>query len=137
MLSLLCNVNFNENDEFRDNKYYQDLSNNEFLKIISENENFHKTIDNMKTIFNDSQNEEDANKLTKSNINSYLDTNKKDSVSLAISCLQSFVQINWLGPTPLQSSKLPMSLIQEKLYENEPSNRVFNLIDHFKPMSEV
>ena len=53
MLSLLCNVNFNENDEFRDSKCYQDLFNNEFLKIISENENFHKTIDSLKTIFNE------------------------------------------------------------------------------------
>lgn len=137
MLSLLCNVNFNENDEFRDSKCYQDLFNNEFLKIISENENFHKTIDSLKTIFNESQNEDDINKLIKSNMNSYMETNKKDCINLAISSLQSFVQMNWLGPSPLQSSKLPMTLIQDRLYENEPSNRVFNLIDHFKPISEV
>ena len=137
MLSLLCNVNFNENDEFRDSKCYQDLFNNEFLKIISENENFHKTIDSLKTIFNESQNEDDINKLIKSNMNSYMETDKKDCINLAISSLQSFVQMNWLGPSPLQSSKLPMTLIQDRLYENEPSNRVFNLIDHFKPISEV
>jgi hypothetical protein len=137
MLSLLCNVNFNENDEFRDSKCYQDLFNNEFLKIISENENFHKTIDSLKTIFNESQNEDDINKLIKSNMNSYMETNKKNCINLAISSLQSFVQMNWLGPSPLQSSKLPMTLIQDRLYENEPSNRVFNLIDHFKPISEV
>ena len=137
MLSILCNVNFNEKDEFRNSKNYQDLLNNDYLNIISENEYFHKYIDNLKSILETSDNEEESLRTVKTNLNSYLDLSKQDCVTLAISCLQSFVQINWLGPSPIQTSNLPMSIIQDKLLENEPSNRVFNLIDHFKPMSQV
>jgi hypothetical protein len=58
-------------------------------------------------------------------------------IALAISCLQSFVQLNWLGPLPIQTSNLPLNLIENSLTENSSSNRAFNLIDHFKPHSEV
>jgi hypothetical protein len=136
MLSLLCNVDFGEKDEFRNSSGYRDLLDQNYLSIICENEHFHKYVDSLKSNLDDAI-EEDSFKTVKLNLNSYLESNKHECVYLAIACLQSFVQINWLGPSTIQASKLPMALIEDKLFENEPSNRVFNLIDHFKPMSQV
>ena len=61
------------------------------------------------------------------------DDDNNELISLAISCLQMFVKINWLGPTPIELANIP-SLLARKDSAKELSlnERIFNLREHFQ-----
>jgi len=141
MLSVICNVDFKENDRFSQTQNYANLLKNNYFDIVSNDEFFHKFIAHLKSNMNDLElNEEIFSTNASEFVKDYLKEKPHADTSLmvlAISCMQSFVQLNWIGPLPVQTSNLPLNLIEKSLTENSASNRAFNLIDHFKPNSEV
>jgi hypothetical protein len=141
MLSIICNVDFNEKDNFSQTQNYSNLLKNNHFDIVSNDEFFHKFIAHLKSSTNNLDLDEEMFSIKSSEfVKSYLiDKPHADTslITLAISCLQSFVQLNWIGPLPIQTSNLPINIIEKSLSENSSSNRAFNLIDHFKPNSEV
>jgi hypothetical protein len=141
MLSVLCNVELNEkNDSFSQNtKSYNRLVQNQHLENLNENPIFFDFIDNLTQVVKQ-PNLNDTTKLNqtidfiKSQIN---ESNLNELVSLAISAMQLFVQINWLGPNTATFVNIPNQLIDENELKNNLSFKIFNLLEYFKLNSEV
>lgn len=141
MLSIICGVDFNEtHDEFTKTSSYSHLLNNNHLQNINENPFYSEFIANLKTI-TAKEDVEPENKVAQ--IVDFVRASLKQGVknnyeliSLGISCLQAFVQINWLGPIPIEFANLP-SAIKTEADLNSLDNKAFLLIDHFSPDKKV
>lgn len=139
MLSILCDVDFREKDDFRNTKSFEKLNKNEHLENLCENAFFHEFM----TFLKETNSQALDLDTKKSNLQSFIGNQlsqtdlKQELISLGISCIQSFAQINWLGPLPAQFSNLPTALRDLNLEQPNPSLRVFNLIDHFELNSKV
>lgn len=134
MLSILCNLNLGEDDTLRQS--YPNLADANHTKNVQDNKVlYNKFIAEAIRIFVDvtepsSRRVEQLKKIV-------LDVdNRLDCVSLAISCLQLFAQVNWLGPVPVDLLNLP-SLIQRQHKPESLENFVFNLTDYFPLRSKV
>jgi len=104
MLSILCEVDFKEEINY---KSYLKLKNNDHIENLNENDFYQLFIEHLKST---SLNSIDS---IKKFVSDYILANKNQNdeavfnlVSLAISCIQLFVQANWLGPLPLQINPL-------------------------------
>lgn len=134
MLSLICEVDFKENDNFRCSKSYANLYANRHVENLIENRIFSDFIRFTKDLYIN----EETNESTVSKLSSFVkdliisdETDKNELLSLGISCLQSFAQINWLGPVPAQLSKMPSYLINANLQKPDANMKVFSLVDFF------
>lgn len=138
MLSLICEVDLKENDDFRQNKFYSNLAQNNHLNVLKNISFFDEFVVFSKKIF--SQHSENDHLMTelKNFVSKKIDeSDLNDVLSMSISCLQTFALINWLGPVPVQFSTLTSEI--KKLDLNNPSDSliVLNLIKHFDLNSEV
>jgi len=141
MLSLLCGVNFNEtskvDDCFTRTKSYTNLLHNNHLENICEHSSFFNTfIAYLKDLnLPDDNNNKETIELIRAFVKNSIknDDDNNELISLAISCLQMFVKINWLGPTPIELANIP-SLLARKDSAKELSlnERIFNLREHFQ-----
>ena len=134
MLSIICEANFKEvNDSFSKSKSYLNLSTNNHIENVYSNAFFTKFIEKLKVqnfeIYDDySKIKKLTEKLVLEQI--ALDENENNElVSLAISCLQCFVQANWLGQLPQQTSNLPVHLQKDE--SSDISKKLFFLKDFF------
>lgn len=144
MLSILCNVNLGEEDGFRSSlKSYECLAKEDHVKNLSEiNKSvFNELIGEVVNVFKETAEAKSRlERLKKTIISSLSSSSESDRrieyVSLAVSCLQSFAQVNWLGPVPRDLLNLP-SAIHNKHESHTSDNSVFNLVDHFALHSQV
>ena len=132
MLSIICEVEFKEEEtnEFRRSKSYSNLVANKHLETIDSSAFFKDFIQNLKS--NSQLTAETTHEPLEALTLNYIKDNQENShelVCLAVSCLQSFAQANWLGPLPAQISNLPLALQQEAPIDI--NKRVFYLRDVF------
>lgn len=134
MLSILCNTNLGEEDCFRSSvKSYSNLAEEAHVKNLNDNKDlFSGIVSELISVLKETT---DAS-LTFDRVKKTIgDENKLDYVSVAISCLQLFAQVNWLGPVPIDLLDLPPALQQNK--DLSLDNHVFNLVDYFPLKSQV
>ena len=128
MLSIICEADFKENDEFRSGtSSYQSLFHNEHLENVNSSDFFNDFVENLKSNIDLLQKNESLN-LVKNMIKKFLEKNPSqlnDIISLCISCLQSFVHVNWLGPSPVATN------IFTSMKKSDPRMKVFNLSQFF------
>lgn len=133
MLSILCEVDFKEEINY---KSYLKLKNNDHIENLNENNFYQLFIEHLKSTSLDSIDS------IKKFVSDYILANKNQNdeaifnlVSLAISCVQLFVQANWLGPLPLQiNPNLPKAVLESQLAsENKLNRKIFYLSDFFNP----
>ncbi len=133
MLSILCEVDFKEEINY---KSYFKLKNNDHIENLNENDFYQLFIEHLKSTSLDSIDS------IKKFVSDYILANKNQNdeavfnlVSLAISCIQLFVQANWLGPLPLQiNPNLPKAVLESQLAnENKLNRKIFYLSDFFNP----
>jgi hypothetical protein len=133
MLSILCEVDFKEEINY---KSYLKLKNNDHIENLNENDFYQLFIEHLKSTSLDSIDS------IKKFVSDYILANKNQNdeavfnlVSLAISCIQLFVQANWLGPLPLQiNPNLPKAVLESQLAnENKLNRKIFYLSDFFNP----
>ncbi len=136
MLSIICEAELNDpHDSFSKTKSYSGLLTNSHAENVYSNEFFKSFITQIKNSYHSSVTDETLKEqtekilfeqieLTKDN-----DTEKYELVVLAISCLQCFVQANWLGPIPQQTSNLPAHLQKDEPADIE--KKLFFLRDFF------
>lgn len=138
MLSLICEVDFKEDDDFRLNKSYTNLVQNNHFNVLKNIPFYNEYVAFSKKLFNESFDNDHLIMELKNFVNSKIDNlNQNDILSVAISCLQSFALINWLGPVPVQFSTLNSELKILDLDNPSDSLLVLNLIKHFNLHSEV
>ena len=137
MLSIICGVRFDENnDDFSKTKTYSNLLDNDHVQNIGEHD-FFKTFMSHTILLACQETSDDDKEKTFESIKSYVkeyikSCNSNDLISLAISCLQSFVIVNWLGPTPVELANIPSLLKNERPDEPTLNDKVFNLKEHFQ-----
>lgn len=133
MLSVLCNANLNVQDSFSaNNVHYSNLVENVYVPNLLSNGLFSEFVQR-------AINESDLNTLR-----SFLDKKIKSNeltanelVSLAISSLQSFVHINWLGPNTTNLPSIPDHLLEDQKSKNQADFKVYSLVDFFPLNSQV
>ena len=143
MISLLCGVRFddtNKIDDFSQTKSFENLLNNDHLEnICGHSHLFNGFIDFLKDL-NLQDEEKSTIALVKTFVLDSIKNNNHDSnelVSLAISCLQAFVKINWLGPLPIEMANIPSILRKDLPKDVSANDRVFNLREHFQDDKKV
>ncbi|RMZ93324.1 tetratricopeptide repeat 27, partial [Brachionus plicatilis] len=137
MLSLLCEIDFKENDDFRQTKSYPNLMQNNYLNILKKIQIFNEFVTFSKQIFSQSSDNDQLMGELKSFVGSKIDSlGLNEAISMGISCLQSFAYINWLGPVPIQFSTLTSEIKKLDLENPSESLTVLNLINHFDLNSE-
>ncbi len=136
MLSIICEAEFKETtDSFTKSKSYPNLLANNHAENIYSNEFFNRFIMQISKSFQSSGTDETIKDLTEKIILEKIEiareneTEKYELVCLAISCLQCFVQANWLGPIPQQTSNLPAHLQKDEPTDIE--KKLFFLKDFF------
>lgn len=142
MLSLICSVNFDPGQltagdrEFAKSlNSYTNLAEDRHLDNLRD----HKPIWNaFLTGLKSAGDSAEENCLKLDKLKASLGPASPELVSMAVSCLQLFVQVNWLGPLPNEILNLP-SLIAERQAASEQTlhDEVFNLSEHFTPRSQV
>ena len=130
MLSIICEAEFHETDSFSKSKSHANLLANKHVENVHSNLFFKELITKLHTE-NLEANElkEQVKSLISDHVETYKDNEAEryEIISLAISCLQCFVQANWLGPLPEQTSNLPVHL--QKSDPNDFSKKMFFLKD--------
>lgn len=145
MISIICGIRFddasNKIDNFSGSKYFENLLNNDHLENICEHSSlFNGFISYLKEL---NLQDDDDDKSTFELLKDFLKDAIKNSddtnelVSLAISCLQAFVKINWLGPIPIEMANIPSLLRKDLPKEISINDRAFNLREHFKDDKKV
>lgn len=138
MLSILCEIDFKEADDFRHTKLYQNLLDNDHLNVLSNISFFDEFITFSKQLYGESLDLEnqmsELKKFVSAKIN---ESDRNEILSLAISSLQSFAWINWLGPVPVQFSTLSSEIKKLDLKNPVDTLKVFNLIESFELNSQV
>ncbi len=144
MLSIICEVEFkNENNNFHMFKTYSHLKNNSHLENVESSLFYKLFIDYLKTNISDLENNHDAVSKFVSDyiLNLSNDESRFDLVVLAISCIQLFVQANWLGPLPIQINlSLPKAVIDSQIANDkngEVNRKVFYLKSAFEPQVDI
>ena len=130
MLSIICEVDIkNENNIFGSFKTYSHLKNNDHIENVKSNLFYKLFIEYLKTNIVDLENNHE---LVKKFVSDYIsnlrnDESHFDLVSLAISCIQLFVQVNWLGPLPMQINPvLPKAVIYSQI-SNDKKSVIMNI----------
>ena len=136
MLSIICGVRFGEADDFSATKTYSNLLDNNHVANICEHALFKTFIADLIALEDD---KDKAVEAAKAHLNQYItnacgdDTQlMNDLIGLAISCLQAFAIVNWLGPTPVELANIPSMLKNESDKEITLNDRVFCLKEHFQ-----
>ena len=131
MLSIICETDFSEKaDLFHKTKSYENLKSNKHIENVHSSLIFNDFITQINTA------NSDPTELIGATFNKYFEAKKNieheryELLSLAISCLQCFVQANWLGPLPEQTSNIPVHL--QKDDPLDLSKKLFYLRDSFK-----
>lgn len=138
MLSLICEVDFKEDDDFRLSKSYSNLVQNNHFNVLINIPFYDEFVSFSKKIFSQSFENDHLMMELKNFVCSKIDNlNQNDVLSVAISCLQSFAFINWLGPVPVQFSTLKSELKNLDIDNPSDSLVVLNLIKHFSFNSQV
>ena len=138
MLSILCEVDFKETDDFRQTKFYKNLVNNNHLEVLTNIPLFDEFITFSKQLYCESSDcDHQMSELKKFVSIKINQSDKNEMISFAISCLQSFAWINWLGPVPVQFSTLSSELKNIDLQSPNDTLKVFNLIKSFELNSQV
>lgn len=137
MLSILCEVDFtNETNNFAQLSSYSNLKTCNYLENLENNSFYSSFIELLKST--DSETDDISLKkfVTDFIANCGNDDERFNLVSVAISCLQLFVQANWLGPLPLQiNPNLPKAVIESQLANDkmgDTKRKIFYLIDYYQ-----
>ena len=141
MLSVICNVDFNEkSDSFQSHNSFNELLNHNHLQNVISCEFYARFVENLIKIFSKESNEtcriESLSVLIESSLEEQ-EITRFDLTSLAISCLQLFAHINWLGPNTSSKPNIPNSLLDENTIKSNLNYRVFCLVDYFQFYSQV
>jgi hypothetical protein len=137
MLSLLCNVDFEVKDRFYENNdSYENLLANNYLEVINTSDFYSKFVQLLIESGSGELELEQMAKFVREELSNE-SVSTKNLVSLAISCLQAFAQINWLGPNTSARPNIPNSLIDENEIKSKIDFRIFTLSHHYGLNTEV